>query len=110
MNFKHLHYFWRVAKAGGVARASSRWCGDGRRDVVRDVADGFGGSVGLPSHSSRARPLPPLSSTGSVFRPKRTPMRSAKWAANQDINTKLMARRGRRCLGQGGAKPKRARV
>ncbi len=21
MNFKHLHYFWRVAKAGGVARA-----------------------------------------------------------------------------------------
>ena len=22
MNFKHLHYFWRVAKAGGVARAS----------------------------------------------------------------------------------------
>ncbi len=26
MNFKHLHYFWRVAEAGGVARASSRWC------------------------------------------------------------------------------------
>ena len=23
MNFKHLHYFWRVAKAGGVA-ANSR--------------------------------------------------------------------------------------
>ena len=26
MNFKHLHYFWRVAKAGGVARASSCTC------------------------------------------------------------------------------------
>ena len=24
MNFKHLHYFWRVAKAGGVARASEQ--------------------------------------------------------------------------------------
>lgn len=24
MNFKHLHYFWHVAKAGGVARASQR--------------------------------------------------------------------------------------
>jgi LysR family transcriptional regulator, transcriptional activator of nhaA len=24
MNFKHLHYFWRVAKDGGVARASER--------------------------------------------------------------------------------------
>lgn len=24
MNFKHLHYFWQVAKAGGVARASER--------------------------------------------------------------------------------------
>ena len=22
MNLKHLHYFWQVAKAGGVARAS----------------------------------------------------------------------------------------
>ena len=22
MNFKHLHYFWRVAKAGGIACAS----------------------------------------------------------------------------------------
>lgn len=24
MNFKHLHYFWRVAKAGGIARASEQ--------------------------------------------------------------------------------------
>ncbi|MDO8630117.1 MAG: transcriptional activator NhaR [Phycisphaerales bacterium] len=24
MNFKHLHYFWRVAKAGGVTRASEQ--------------------------------------------------------------------------------------
>jgi LysR family transcriptional activator of nhaA len=24
MNFKHLHYFWRVAKTGGVARASEQ--------------------------------------------------------------------------------------
>ena len=24
MNFKHLHYFWRVAKAGGVVRASEQ--------------------------------------------------------------------------------------
>jgi len=24
MNYKHLHYFWRVAKAGGVARASEQ--------------------------------------------------------------------------------------
>jgi LysR family transcriptional regulator, transcriptional activator of nhaA len=24
MNFKHLHYFWRVARAGGVARASEQ--------------------------------------------------------------------------------------
>jgi len=24
MNFKHLHYFWRVAKAGGVARAGEQ--------------------------------------------------------------------------------------
>lgn len=24
MNFKHLHYFWRVAKAGGIARASAQ--------------------------------------------------------------------------------------
>lgn len=24
MNFKHLHYFWQVAKAGGVARASEQ--------------------------------------------------------------------------------------
>lgn len=24
MNFKHLHYFWKVAKAGGVARASEQ--------------------------------------------------------------------------------------
>ncbi|MCJ7838483.1 MAG: LysR family transcriptional regulator, partial [Burkholderiales bacterium] len=24
MNFKHLHYFWWVAKAGGVARASEK--------------------------------------------------------------------------------------
>jgi LysR family transcriptional activator of nhaA len=24
MNFKHLHYFWQVAKAGGVARAGER--------------------------------------------------------------------------------------
>src|SRR3972149_4577165 len=24
MNFKHLHYFWRVAKAGSVARASEQ--------------------------------------------------------------------------------------
>ena len=24
MNFKHLYYFWRVAKAGGVARASEQ--------------------------------------------------------------------------------------
>ena len=24
MNFKHLHYFWRVDKAGGVARAGEK--------------------------------------------------------------------------------------
>ncbi len=24
MNYKHLHYFWRVAKAGGIARASEQ--------------------------------------------------------------------------------------
>jgi len=24
LNYKHLHYFWMVAKAGGVARASER--------------------------------------------------------------------------------------
>lgn len=24
MNFKHLHYFWKVAKAGGIARASEQ--------------------------------------------------------------------------------------
>ena len=22
MNYKHLHYFWKVAKAGGVVRAA----------------------------------------------------------------------------------------
>jgi LysR family transcriptional activator of nhaA len=24
MNFKHLHYFWTVARSGGVARAGER--------------------------------------------------------------------------------------
>ena len=24
LNYKHLHYFWVVAKAGGIARASER--------------------------------------------------------------------------------------
>jgi len=24
LNYKHLHYFWVVAKAGGIARASHR--------------------------------------------------------------------------------------
>ena len=24
INYKHLHYFWMVAKAGGIARASER--------------------------------------------------------------------------------------
>jgi LysR family transcriptional activator of nhaA len=24
VNFKHLHYFWTVARSGGVARASER--------------------------------------------------------------------------------------
>lgn len=24
MNYKHLHYFWVVAKAGGIGRASER--------------------------------------------------------------------------------------
>ena len=24
LNYKHLHYFWAVAKAGGVTRASER--------------------------------------------------------------------------------------
>ena len=40
MNFKHLHYFWRVAKTGGVARASEQQVvrGDGRRDVERILA------------------------------------------------------------------------
>jgi len=24
INYKHLHYFWVIAKAGGIARASER--------------------------------------------------------------------------------------
>ena len=57
MNFKHLHYFWRVAKAGGVARASEQQVvrGDGRRDVVRGVADEFGGSTGSEVLQHRAQ-------------------------------------------------------